>query len=336
MNKKIISYLTISCMCIVSFGSCITTICPIDAAIIPFIQTDGPWSGYEGNDLDLWAKVNELNYPPYDWEWTFERVSGNVNDFTVTETTTSTTCTISPYFAEPCQYEVYIEVTNDHDTTVIWPSMYPCSKNDLIIREVQPLICDAGGPYYGEPAGEPNDEVQFYGSASGGLLPYTWDWDFGDGSVHSNEQNPTHVYFYENEYYATLTVTDSQQNTCNDGAQVFISDWNICELYVTINTDLFWKEGQTVVFNVLVAATYQSDCCDYEVEVVLDGETTIYEDDGSICGGNPANHHTAEWYNAQGGSHTAVAIVRWTDDQGYKIDQDDCWFYVFQFPGKSS
>lgn len=41
-----------------------------------------------------------------------------------------------------------------------------------------------------------------------------WDWDFGDGSGTSNEQNP--VYFYPNSgtYTVSLTVTDVNGNAC--------------------------------------------------------------------------------------------------------------------------
>lgn len=37
----------------------------------------------------------------------------------------------------------------------------------------------------------------------------TWDWDFGDGSSHSNDQNPTHDYpDYETTYQVTLVATN--------------------------------------------------------------------------------------------------------------------------------
>jgi PKD repeat protein len=36
----------------------------------------------------------------------------------------------------------------------------------------------------------------------------TYDWDFGDGSAHSTEANPTHDYTVNGVYQATLTVTD--------------------------------------------------------------------------------------------------------------------------------
>ena len=54
--------------------------------------------------------------------------------------------------------------------------------------------------------------VQFTGSATGGCgLPYTYSWDFGDGSPLSADQNPSHT-FTEGTYTVTLSVTAGAQN----------------------------------------------------------------------------------------------------------------------------
>ena len=37
----------------------------------------------------------------------------------------------------------------------------------------------------------------------------TFDWDFGDGTAHSIDPNPTHTYTARGRYTAVLTVTDS-------------------------------------------------------------------------------------------------------------------------------
>jgi PKD repeat protein len=50
--------------------------------------------------------------------------------------------------------------------------------------------------------------VQFHGFASGGTPPYSWLWEFGDGST-STEQNPQHIYNDTGFYNVTLIVTDS-------------------------------------------------------------------------------------------------------------------------------
>jgi PKD repeat protein len=50
--------------------------------------------------------------------------------------------------------------------------------------------------------------VGFSASASGGTSPYSYNWDFGDGTS-SVSQNPGHVYSTLGNYVATLTVTDN-------------------------------------------------------------------------------------------------------------------------------
>jgi len=51
--------------------------------------------------------------------------------------------------------------------------------------------------------------VAFSGSASGGVAPYQFAWDFGVGGATSSGQNPTFVYDVAGPYTATLTVTDA-------------------------------------------------------------------------------------------------------------------------------
>ena len=51
--------------------------------------------------------------------------------------------------------------------------------------------------------------VTFLGSAAGGSAPYTYLWNFGDGSLGSAAPSPQHVYNVSGAYSAKLTVTDS-------------------------------------------------------------------------------------------------------------------------------
>ncbi|MEM2935374.1 MAG: C1 family peptidase, partial [Candidatus Thermoplasmatota archaeon] len=81
------------------------------------------------------------------------------------------------------------------------------------------LIASAGGPYNGEPG----KSIRFYGSAYGGVKPYTWEWDFGDGNK-SNEQNPTHAYTKAGNYNVKLTVRDAHGMTANSTTTAFINN----------------------------------------------------------------------------------------------------------------
>jgi parallel beta-helix repeat protein len=60
--------------------------------------------------------------------------------------------------------------------------------------------------------GYPPLQISFTSSTSGGVAPYAYRWNFGDGSV-SSQQNTTHTYSAIGNYLATVTVTDASSAT---------------------------------------------------------------------------------------------------------------------------
>jgi len=73
----------------------------------------------------------------------------------------------------------------------------------IVADETDPLVVDAGGPYEGF-IGYP---INFTGTVVGGVPPYNYYWEFGDGNS-STQQNPTHIYIFAGNYTVALTVTD--------------------------------------------------------------------------------------------------------------------------------
>lgn len=55
--------------------------------------------------------------------------------------------------------------------------------------------------------------VSFTALVSGGVAPYIYNWDFGDGTAHGDTQNPNHIYLRSGIYSAVLTVVDSRGGT---------------------------------------------------------------------------------------------------------------------------
>src|SRR5207248_1258679 len=51
--------------------------------------------------------------------------------------------------------------------------------------------------------------VGLTGTPAGGKAPYSFSWNFGDGSATSTAQNPTHLYASAGTFTARLTVTDA-------------------------------------------------------------------------------------------------------------------------------
>jgi hypothetical protein len=73
------------------------------------------------------------------------------------------------------------------------------------------LVAYANGSYQAEV----NEDIQFLGDAEGGIQPYNWSWNFGDGSI-SYEQNPLHNYSSEGIFIVNLTITDEDGNGTMD------------------------------------------------------------------------------------------------------------------------
>ncbi len=67
----------------------------------------------------------------------------------------------------------------------------------------------------------PNQNIQFTANATGGVSPYSYSWNFGDGT--SDTGNPvTHSYSAAGYYTVTVTVTDSIGETASDSVTINI------------------------------------------------------------------------------------------------------------------
>jgi len=66
------------------------------------------------------------------------------------------------------------------------------------------------------------EQVIFYTEIAGGFAPYSYEWDFGDGTTSTGE-NPSHIYKNDGEYTVTLTVTDDRGNTDTETRSDYIT-----------------------------------------------------------------------------------------------------------------
>ncbi len=94
------------------------------------------------------------------------------------------------------------------------------------VTQNENLTAIFNGPYQGYI----NTPITFNATATGGEKPYSFEWDFGDGSEISFLQQPTHIYKNAGTYTITVNVTDSQlyqQNQDIVTAEITIEDENI-------------------------------------------------------------------------------------------------------------
>src|SRR5947207_605303 len=63
--------------------------------------------------------------------------------------------------------------------------------------------------------------VTFTGSATGGTQPYSYSWDFGDGTTASG-QTVSHSYLLPGSYVVTLTITDANGQTSTTSRTIIV------------------------------------------------------------------------------------------------------------------
>jgi len=98
------------------------------------------------------------------------------------------------------------------------------------------------------PTGPVGQSISFSASGSGGALPYTYSWNFGDGLGTSNLQSPTYSYGSPGSYMVILLTTDSVGATAKAFNIVTITGGNSgLTAIISINTNTP-QSGQTVLF----------------------------------------------------------------------------------------
>jgi len=144
----------------------------------------------------------------YKWSWGDGNFSGWLGPFD-----SGDTCVGSYSWEKTGNYSIKVKARDIYYAEGGWsPSM------TVTVLEIGPKA-DAGGPY----VGFEDESIQFSGSATDGEEPYSWSWDFGDENGTSSQQNPTYIYDNPGEYIVSLTVTDSNEDSDTDYADVYVA-----------------------------------------------------------------------------------------------------------------
>jgi len=77
--------------------------------------------------------------------------------------------------------------------------------------------------------------VSFGSSSFGGTQPYTYTWDFGDGSPTSSLENPTHVYNTGGTFQYSVTLTIDDGSTTDDSTFIYTSLDNPTGSFTVLN-----------------------------------------------------------------------------------------------------
>ena len=94
------------------------------------------------------------------------------------------------------------------------------ATSSLALVTVQPLIVNAG-------ANQSTNEgtaVTFGPTLSGGLAPYSYSWNFGDGVTATGSLNPSHTYTDNGSYTASVFITDSTGQTAFSIATISVAN----------------------------------------------------------------------------------------------------------------
>ena len=181
-------------------------------------DADGPYLGGIGEEIQFYGNASG-GAQPYSWHWDFGDGAGS---------------------DEQNPKHAYSKAGKYTATLTVTDSLGNVAKDTAEVTITANLTADAGGPYFGKV----KEKIQFKGVAHGGTPPYSWHWDFGDGTS-SDEQNPKHAYKRAGRYIAKLTVTDSEGKKATDTAEVTVYE----ELKADADGPYGARVGQTIFFH---------------------------------------------------------------------------------------
>ncbi|HVQ00315.1 MAG TPA: PQQ-binding-like beta-propeller repeat protein [Candidatus Thermoplasmatota archaeon] len=167
-----------------------------------------------------------------------------------------------------------------------------------------PLNINANGPY----TGYYETVIQFGGTVYGGLPPYAYNWDFGDG-FSSNQQSPSHNYTSVGNFTATFTVTDSEGNQSSDTARVSIS-YKLPSVSITkpkngiylLNIRVFWLPKRCITIGPITIKAQAS-------QIPLGINHVEFSVDGSLKATDTDAPYVWTWMTPSFSKHTITVIA---------------------------
>lgn len=185
-------------------------------------------------------------------------------------------------------YQIFGELVEDKQP-LLRPSQW----------EEEELIVALSGPT----KGIIQRSYQFSATVSGGLAPYTYTWDFDDGTV-SSLKNPFHSYSSPGKYYILLTVRDAINRTKNQSYMMTIYDADNTPPVVSILSPI---NGLYLQNNLVQASTFLPFC-------LVFGPITFSIQSSDIGSEISKMTLTIEGIKEQNVTNNTNLVYEWTDE----------------------
>lgn len=167
--------------------------------------------------------------PPYTYSWTFG------------DGGTGTSVTMSHTYTTAGNYTVTLTVSD---------SVAGSAKSTQTVR-VLPIPALSASFTFTPAHPISGQSVAFAGTATGGLSPYAYSWNFGDGST-STSQNPSHTFSTSGTFTVSLNVTDNALTRVLTSQSITISPPGALTATFTFSPSLP-VSGQSVTFTAVAA-----------------------------------------------------------------------------------
>ncbi len=140
---------------------------------------------------------------PTNWEWNFG------------DGAASTAQNPSHTYGNTGSFTATLTVTGSGQTS-------SASRTITVTNSTTPPPTVTADFVYGPASGRAPLTVQFSDKSTGSIAG--WNWNFGDGSANSTEQNPSHTYSVAGNFAATLTVTGTDGSTSSKSQSVTVTN----------------------------------------------------------------------------------------------------------------
>jgi PKD repeat protein len=116
---------------------------------------------------------------------------------------------------------------------------------------------------------------EFQANLTGGIEPYTYLWDFGDGSEESDEQTVLHTFEEAGIYNVTLTATDTDDQEASDSIEISVEE---------APAEVVEAEGEAAT---TTTTTVQNQTQNNQTDTAGEEEPTVQLDETSAEPGSP-------------------------------------------------